>query len=284
MQYKAPARSELRRIINTMKEHRSRLRSNAPKVPSGAASSDGRQAGTARKAFAVFDIDGTLIRWQLYHAMADALAKNGHIEAGTYSVIRNARLQWKQRTGPQSFKDYELQIIRAYEKALLVLSDEQLNQAVDNVFDEYKDQVYIFTRDLIKKLKAKGYLLFAISGSQSEIIGKVTEYYGFDDFVGTQYKVVAGKLDKVFNAADKKKVLAALVTKHDADHKDSFGVGDSASDIPMLEAVQNPIVFNPEKVLFEHAKSKGWKIIIERKNMVYELEKKNGKYVLAKTS
>ncbi len=25
--------------------------------------------------FAVFDIDGTIIRWQLYHALADELAK-----------------------------------------------------------------------------------------------------------------------------------------------------------------------------------------------------------------
>ena len=36
--------------------------------------------------FAVFDIDGTLIRWQLYHAIADELAKSGHIDAETYTV------------------------------------------------------------------------------------------------------------------------------------------------------------------------------------------------------
>ena len=35
---------------------------------------------TKGRPFAVFDIDGTLIRWQLYHSIADTLARLGHIE------------------------------------------------------------------------------------------------------------------------------------------------------------------------------------------------------------
>ena len=47
--------------------------------------------------FAVFDIDGTLIRWQLYHAIADALAKKGLIDAKTYSAIPGPPIEWKKR-------------------------------------------------------------------------------------------------------------------------------------------------------------------------------------------
>ncbi len=61
--------------------------------------------------FAVFDIDGTIIRWQLYHAIADALAKTGHIDAKLFEQARQARMQWKKRVGDDAFKDYELILV-----------------------------------------------------------------------------------------------------------------------------------------------------------------------------
>ena len=79
-------------------------------------------------------------------------------------------------------------------------------------------------------------------------------------------------------------VLQELIDKHHAGMAGSIAVGDVASDISMLEMVEKPIVFNPERKLFDRAKAKGWKIVIERKNIVYELEKHDGKYVLAKTN
>jgi hypothetical protein len=36
--------------------------------------------------------------------------------------------------------------------------------------------------------------------------------------------------------------------------------------------------------LYDVANEKGWKIVVERKNMYYELESKDGKYQLVQTS
>src|SRR5688572_7165795 len=130
------------------------------------------------KPFAVFDLDGTLIRWQLYHAVADALAKRGHIDAKTYDEIRNARMLWKRRTHEESFKDYERRLVVAYEQLLTQLTVTQFAEAAQAVFEEYKDQAYTYTRSLIKDLKARRYLLFAISGSQTEIVDRIADYYG----------------------------------------------------------------------------------------------------------
>lgn len=236
--------------------------------------------------FAVFDIDGTLVRWQLYHAIAEALAKRGHIDTKTHQKIKDARTLWKNRTHGEAFGDYQTELIAVYEKLLLDLSVRSFNEAVQAVFDEYKDQVYIYTRDLIKKLKKDGYLLFAISGSQIEIVSKIAKYYGFDDYVGTVY---AHEKDKFTGSATihlggKHVVLQELMAKHHASLAGSVAVGDGASDISMLEMVEIPIAFNPEKKLFDCAKDKGWKVVVERKNMIYELEKKDDRYVLAKTS
>ena len=235
-----------------------------------------------RKKFAVFDIDGTLIRWQLYHAIADNLVKLGFIAPVKFQGIKDARMVWKRRESSESFKQYELELVKLYTNILMEITVEQFKQTAQAVFDEYKDQVYTYTRDLLKKLKKQGYILFAISGSQTEIVSKMADYYGFDDFVAREDEHKNGKFTgksttPIFN---KDVVLKELAKKHGAGYKRSVAVGDSATDIKMLGLVENPIAFNPEKKLFEHARRKGWKIVVERKNVSYELEPKNRKYNL----
>jgi phosphoserine phosphatase len=44
----------------------------------------------------------------------------------------------------------------------------------------------------------------------------------------------------------------------------------------MLEMVERPIAFNPNRELFDYARAHAWPVVIERKNMVYKLEL-NGK-------
>src|SRR5579863_5087855 len=97
------------------------------------------------KKFAVFDIDGTLVRWQLYHAIADQLVKLGYTNQKEYAAIRKARANWKRRNA--SFKSYEEQLVKVYGKVLRTLSVNQFETAAQTVFDEYKDQVYTYTRD-----------------------------------------------------------------------------------------------------------------------------------------
>jgi HAD superfamily hydrolase (TIGR01490 family) len=236
--------------------------------------------------FAAFDIDGTLIRWQLYHALVDGLIKQGYAQPEDWTQIHESRMSWKTRSHAEAFKAYEHELISTYDKILTSLSVKQFNEVVDKVFDEYKDQVYVYTRDLIKDLKAKGYLLFAISGSQREIVKKIAEYYGFDDFSGSIYVQKGGKFSGkvILPHLNKDKVLKEFIAKHNAELKGSIAVGDSLGDSAMMEAVEQPIAFNPEAKLFKVAKEKSWKVVLERKNMVYELEENNGKYELVKTN
>jgi len=237
--------------------------------------------------FAVFDIDGTIIRWQLYHALADELAQAGRVDQAKYQQVREARLAWKHRADSAAFDDYELRLIAMIEDSTQGLSVEIFEEACRAVLTKYKDQVYAYTRDLIAELRAKNYLLFAISASQAQIVGLVADYYGFDDFGGSTYEVKGGKFtgrSQILKHERKPEFLKSLVQKHGANWQDSIGVGDSDGDIPMLSAVEKPIAFNPTQVLFEHARQQRWKIVLERKNMVYELEPQDESYLLAQTN
>jgi HAD superfamily hydrolase (TIGR01490 family) len=237
----------------------------------------------AKKKFAVFDIDGTLIRWQLYHAIVDRLADAGHVPEEAYQKVRAARLNWKKRNGQEAFRTYEMELISAYEASLPNLQIRDYEEAAKTAFEDHKDQVYTYTLKLLKDLKAQSYLIFAISASPYEIVEMVSNYYGFDDCVGTMYAQKNGQFTGKLNLSiihRKAELLKELVTKHDATYTGSIGVGDSDSDIAMLETVKQPIAYNPTRKLFVYAYNAGWKIVVERKNMVYELVRSDGIYTL----
>ncbi len=236
------------------------------------------------KRFAVFDIDGTIIRWQLYHALADDLAKAGHLDPHEFDKVRIARMAWKKRVRETSFNDYEETLVKLIDQAITNIRAEDLQAACQRVLMEYKDQVYIYTRDLIQELKVKDYLLFAISASQAEIVELLAHYYGFDDFGGSHYEIkngyFTGRKD-VLRSERKPAYLKQLVEKHGALWTGSIGVGDSESDIPMLTTIEQPIAFNPTRNLYEYAVKHQWPVVVERKNMIYRLEPGNGGYALA---
>ena len=215
--------------------------------------------------------------------MADELARLGHFGAIEYQAVKDARLQWKKRESQDAFRHYEQVLVNLVDQAITSLSIEDLTSASQVVINEYKDQVYTYTRSLITELRANGYLLFVISASQQEIVGMLAEHYGFDGFAGSSYETQGGKFTgkkEVLVSERKPTALKRLAHEHGATYEGSIAVGDSESDIPMLEAVEQPIAFNPTKLLFDHAKEQSWKIVVERKNVIYELEPRNGSYSL----
>lgn len=242
------------------------------------------RASTKGRPFAVFDIDGTVIRWQLYHAIVDELVKQDSISPTVHEVIQQARMTWKKRSDKESFLEYEHVLIEQYLSVLPHITVAQFEAVVETVFQTYKDQVYIYTRNLLRKLKSEGYLLFAISGSQQQIVTKLGRYYGFDAVIGSEYEVINGHFTG--NATlpaliGKGTLLKQLVQTSGAKWEGSIGVGDTPGDISMLELVEHPIAFNPSQELFALAQKKGWNIVVERKNMVYELRRdENGIYRL----
>lgn len=224
--------------------------------------------------FAVFDIDGTLIRWQLFHAIVHHLGQQGYILRHHHDAIRAARLRWKNRETAEGFRAYEKVLVEVYAEVLTHIHPDDHRRIVDEVVSEYKDQTYVYTRDLVRKLKAEGYLLFAVSGSHEDAVGRVAQHHGFDAWVGARFD----ERDKSFTGDyyspifDKKAALQKLVEEHGATFENSYAVGDSGSDVVMLEMVENPIAFNPDARLCEIAKRHNWPIVIERKNVSYRLE------------
>ncbi len=241
---------------------------------------------TQSRPFAVFDIDGTLIRWQLYHAVADDMAKQNIINPQKYQAVLRARNNWQSRQSVDSFSEYEQSLINLINLSIIGLDHLIFQQICQTIVNRFQDQVYAFTRDLIANLKSQGYLIFAISASPQELVSLVADHYNFDDYGGSSYEVInnhlSGKQNLLFGQA-KTIYLKKLIAKHHATMSGSIGVGDTLGDLQMLNTVERAIAFNPSKELYDHALNNKWNIIIERKNVVYRLIHKDGQYILAST-
>jgi HAD superfamily hydrolase (TIGR01490 family) len=223
---------------------------------------------------AVFDIDGTIFRSSLVIELSHALVDAGIFPKSARKEIETEYLAWVNRKG--SYEAYINKVVKIYIKLIADKRFSQVKRVAQSVINFQKDRVYMFTRDLIKKLKAENYLLIAISGSPSYIVSAYAKAIGFDLFFGTELEVKSGKFTgKVLNvdsAYNKAKIVKDVAKKYSISLNNSIAVGDTEGDIAMLSLVGNPIAFNPNLHLAKIAQKKKWRMVAERKDVIYEIK------------
>jgi len=242
-----------------------------------------------KQPIAVFDIDGTLFRWQLYHELVFELNSRGVFDPPTAELLENALVEWN--AGLRDWHDYEMAVVNSLEPIIASLPIDVYNDAVKAVMAQSGHKTYAYTKNLAKSLKKQGYFLLAVSGSQQEIVEPFTERYGFDDCIGALYE----RDGETFTGTIIRRVPGrkhSIVTEYLGSHpeltlKGSVAVGDTEGDISILEIVDTPIAFNPSAPLFDVAMKKDWKVVIQRKNIAYTLGKEgkeqDGPFILEKT-
>lgn len=227
-----------------------------------------------KRKVAVFDIDGTIFRSSLLVELVEQLIAEGIFPKEAERLYTKAYRAWLDRKG--SYETYIWSVIQAFEYHLKGISEETFLAVVKKVNAFHKDRVYRYTRDLVRRLKRRRYFLLAISHSPKYVVEGFAKQLGFDKVYG-RYLELDGKsrftgetlhLD-VIN--DKGKVLERALEKEGLTLKDSWGVGDTESDRTFLGMVEHPICFNPNRGLYAIAKKRGWKIVVERKDVIYEL-------------
>lgn len=226
------------------------------------------------KKVAIFDIDGTIFRSSLLIEITETLVREGIFPPAAHTVYEDAYKKWHEREG--SYEEYIGAVIEAFEQNIKGVKYDDFLKLAKDVVSANQSRVYRYTRDLVKELRGKSYYLLAISNSPREVVEEFCKTLGFDKTYGRIYEV---REDRVFTGkalytdliSDKANILKRVVEKEGLTLDDSVGIGDTESDIAFLQMVKTPICFNPNKRLYEHAKSAGWKIVVERKDNIYYL-------------
>lgn len=226
------------------------------------------------KKLAVFDIDGTVFRSSLLIEITEALINEGVFPKKARRIYGASYRAWVERRG--TYEDYLAKVILAFDKYLRGVSQKVFLQIAQKVVAFHKNRVYRFTRDLIKKLKERGYCLIAISGSPLELVENFAKNIGFSFVYGRERECdekgfFTGRVKNEEIIESKEKILKDFLKKNGFSLKNSIGVGDTESDIGFLKMVARPIAFNPNKKLFLYAKRHHWPIIVERKDVIYKI-------------
>lgn len=227
-----------------------------------------------KRRVAVFDVDGTIFRSSLFISLIEELIASGLFPKEARAQYEKEEKRFLDREG-----DYEAYIeamVRSYRKHLKGVHYGAFRDAAERVVEREWRRTYRYTRDLVKHLKDRGYFLLAISHSPKTILDLFCPRLGFDKVYGKVYEL--GPEDRFTGAvldehviANKANVLRRAVEKENLSLTHSIGVGDTESDISFLEEVEEPICFNPNKRLYRVAKRNKWNIVVERKDMIYEI-------------
>lgn len=227
-----------------------------------------------KRQVAIFDIDGTIFRSSLLIEVVVALVERGVFPEAARASFEKEYRAWLDREG--TYEEYIGAVIKSFMKHIKGVHYGEFADTADHVLEHHQNRVYRYTRDLVKELKQKGYFLLAISQSPKSILDKFCQQYGFDKVYGRIYEIGPG--DRFTGAvadehliANKSNIVKRAVEKENLTLEGSIGVGDTEGDIPVLEAVETPICFNPNNTLYRYAKINGWKVVVERKDVVYEL-------------
>lgn len=228
-----------------------------------------------KRKVAIFDVDGTIFRSSLLVQVVDQLIRDGVFPEEAQAIYSKQYEKWQDREG--DYEAYIQGVVKAFTKHLEGVHYGALADASKRVVAAQWKRTYRYPRALLKELKERGYYLLAVSHSPKTILDKFCPRLGFDKVYGLIYEIdddekFTGRVTDEKQALDKAYIVRRAIDKESLMLTNSVGVGDTESDIPFLDIVAKPICFNPNAKLYAHAKKAGWKVFVERKDVIYDIK------------
>ncbi len=226
-----------------------------------------------KKKLAIFDIDGTIFRKNLHFELIDELVYMEKFSQAVRKELTEVYRHWLENEG--TYEAYRKKLVKLYEENIKGCKEEDVIYASKKVANFNAKRIYIFAKQLMKRLR-KDHVMLIISGSPIEIVKEYAKIFRFDAYYGSVYEATKGGVytgKEVFTPVkDKGSVVKQFAAQGGLSLKGSFGVGDTESDAKFLELVDEPIAFNPNINLRKIAEKNGWKIVVEKKDVIYEIQ------------
>lgn len=227
----------------------------------------------SKKKVAVFDVDGTIFRSSLLVELVQEMVAEGLLPKDVERYYKKAHTKWKNREG--GYAEYIDAMVDAFYDNIKGVHYADFAEISKRIVENQGKHTYKYTRDLIKKLRKDGYFLLAVSHSPKTILDQFCPKLGFDKTYGMIYEIgpedrLTGEITDKHLTLNKAYIVKRAVEKAGLSFVGSVGVGDTESDISFLELVEKPICFNPNANLYRHAKRNDWKVVVERKDVIYE--------------
>ena len=215
---------------------------------------------------AFFDLDKTIVARSSPLALGRSFFREGLISRSLLLKSLYAQLMF-QLMGADEEKMERMR--REAAKMTQGWEQERVKQVVTEVLEEViSPLIYAEALERMHDHRAAGRLVCMVSSSPQEIVEPMARMLQVDRFIATRPRIVDGKytgdLDFYAYGPHKAAAIQELAEELGLDLRGSYAYSDSATDLPMLELVGNPVAVNPDKALRRIAIERDWTIEVFR--------------------
>jgi HAD superfamily hydrolase (TIGR01490 family) len=212
---------------------------------------------------ALFDLDHTLLNGDGDDLWCRFLVRHGLIEPAL--LARNACMGEDYRAGRvgvQAFSEFYAGLLAGRTPAFWAPWQETF------VAEEIRPRLSAAARAQVASHRAAGHLLVLTTASNRVIAERTATELGFEHLLATELVldagVYTGQVDGTPNMrAGKLERLRRWLAERglpDAALAAAWFYSDSINDLPLLEAVGQPVAVSPDPMLARHAAARGWPV------------------------
>ncbi|GGP85436.1 morphological differentiation-associated protein [Streptomyces virginiae] len=183
------------------------------------------------------------------------------------AVLRTAYIQFIFLAGGADHDQMER--MREYLSALCKgWNVQQVREIVAETLHDLIDPIiYDEAASLIEAHHTAGRDVVIVSTSGAEVVEPIGEMLGADRVVATRMVVgedgcFTGEIDYYAYGPTKAEAVRELAESEGYDLARCYAYSDSATDIPMLEAVGHPHAVNPDRALRREATAREWPVLV----------------------
>ena len=222
----------------------------------------GRMIGGGPSA-AFFDLDRTLIAGSSAFIMGRTARSSGLVPLRRFLRDAGSALAFKMKgSSDKSTDGVRDRILGAVtgmrQDDLIALNAEVLPKLLSKIRPE--------ARRLLDQHRHAGRNTYIVSAAPAELVEPLAHSLGMTAGIGTRGQVedgvYNGRLDGPFCYGPGKVTAMEEIARWEGlDLAQCYAYSDSASDLPMLQAVGHPVAVNPDSTLARHARAYGWPIV-----------------------
>lgn len=213
---------------------------------------------------AFFDLDKTVIAKSSTLTFSKSFYQGGLINRR--AALRNAYSQFVFLVGGMDHDQMER--TRAYLSGLVRgWNVQQVKEIVAETLHDLIDPIiYDEAASLIEEHHRAGRDVVIVSTSGAEVVEPIGELLGADRVVATRMVVgddgrYTGEVEYYAYGPTKAEAVRELAASEGYDLDRCYAYSDSATDVPMLQAVGHPHAVNPDRALRREALARGWPIL-----------------------
>jgi HAD superfamily hydrolase (TIGR01490 family) len=222
------------------------------------------EGAEAQRSAAFFDLDKTLMAGSSGMVFARVASAHGMVSRAQMLRWGRDHLRYRLRG---STDDETKELLKVARETFKGVPQRDIARMGPEVLAGILPRIYPEMLSEVHRHQDEGRATFIVSAAGNEMVSQLAQVLGMEGGIGTSYEVgpdglYTGRLNGPFvYGQGKVEAMRRFAADHDIDLERSYAYSDSASDMPMLCAVGNAVVVNPDDPLALVAEAEGWRVL-----------------------